>query len=164
MQFLKDIPVGTVIEVDSHIFQEADMIRFAEKFDRQTFHLDPVAAKDTFFGGLIASGWYTASIFMKLLVTWFHAEDQKRRDQNLPPAQRSASPGLLDVRWPTPVRVGDTVTYRTEVTQTRRLKSRPGWGIMTMNTVAKNQNDKIVLSMTGYTIMEWDGPEKRSQD
>lgn len=156
MQFLKNIPVGTIIEVGSHTFLEADMIRFAKKFDRQVFHLDPVAAKDTFFGELIGSGWYTASIYMKLLVAWFQTEDQKRRDQNLALAQRSASPGLLDVRWPNPVRVGDIVTYRTEITETRRLKSRPGWGIMTMSTVAKNQDDKIVLSMTGYTIMEWE--------
>lgn len=159
MQFLKDIPVGEIVEFGTHTFLEADIIRFAEKFDRQTFHLDPVAAKDTQFGGLIASGWHTCSAYMKLLVAWFAVEDQKRRDQDLPLAQRSASPGLLDIRWPNPVRVDDTITYRGEITNTRILNSRPGWGIMTMRTMADNQHGDRVLEMTGYTIMEWEEPK-----
>ncbi len=158
MQYLKSIPVGRVIELGSKTFQEADMIRFSEKYDRQIFHLDPEAAKSTFYGGLIASGWHTASAYMKLLVAWFHEQDRRRRDQGLPLAQRSASPGLLDIRWPNPVRAGDAITYRCEITNTRILKSRPGWGIMTMRTTADNQNGDRVLEMTGYTIMEWQEP------
>ncbi len=159
MQYLKDFQVGSVIEVGSATFVEADMIRFSEKYDRQVFHLDPEAAKKTFYGELIACGWHTASVYMKLLVAWFHEEDRRHRDQGLPLAQRSASPGLLDIRWPNPVRVGDTVSYRSEITNTRTLKSRPGWGIMTMRTTADNQNGDRVLEMTGYTIMEWQEEE-----
>ena len=159
MQYLKDIQVGTIVELGPETFVEADMIRFAEKFDRQVFHLDPEAAKNTFYGELIACGWHTASVYMKLLVAWFQEEDRKCRDQGLPLAQRSASPGLLDIRWPNPVRAGDKISYRSEITNKRTLKSRPGWGIMTMHTTADNQDGERVLEMTGYTIMEWEKPK-----
>jgi len=159
MQYLKDIPVGTVFELGSHKFIEQDMIQFAEKFDPQYFHTDPIAAKNSFFGELVASGWNTTSIYMKLLVAWFHNEERKSQQAGQPSAQRSASPGLENVRWPNPVRVNDTISYRNEVVNTRPLKSRPGWGIMTVHTTAENQNGDRVLEMTGHTIMEWEPPE-----
>lgn len=155
MRYLCEIPIGEIIEVGSHTFTEESIVAYAKEYDRQPYHMDPEAAKDHFFGGIIASGWQTGSIFMRLLVKWFHDEDQKRRDAGLPLAQRSASPGMNGIKWPRPVRAGDTVTYRGEVTAKRKLKSRPGWGIMTVITTANNQHGEDVFEFTGYTIMEW---------
>ncbi len=116
---------------------EADIIGFARQYDPQPMHLDPNAASFTIYGGLIASGWHTGALFMQLLVG------------NLIAGTSSlGSPGMEDLRWPAPVRPGDTVTGQIEVLATRLSNSRP-MGIVRWRGELRNQRGQLVMSAVG---------------
>ena len=104
MRYWDDFRVGETFELGSVTIDGDEMVRFAERFDPQPFHVDPVAAKDTPFGGLIASGWFTGSLFMRLYV-----------DAVLADAASQGSPGMSELRWLAPVRAGDVLTGRLTV-------------------------------------------------
>jgi acyl dehydratase len=116
---------------------EADIIGFARQYDPQPMHLDPNAASYTIYGGLIASGWHTGALFMRLLV------------RNLIAGTSSlGSPGMEDLRWPAPVRPGDTLSGRIEVLETRLSNSRP-MGIVRWRGELRNQSGQLVMSALG---------------
>ena len=116
---------------------QADIIGFARQYDPQPMHLDPNAASFTIYGGLIASGWHTGALFMQLLV------------RNLIAGSSSlGSPGMEDLRWPAPVRPGDTVTGKIEVLATRLSNSRP-MGIVRWRGELRNQRGQLVMSAVG---------------
>jgi acyl dehydratase len=116
---------------------EADIIGFARQYDPQPMHLDPYAASFTIYGGLIASGWHTGALFMRLLV------------RNLIAGTSSlGSPGMEDLRWPAPVRPGDTLTGQIEVLETRLSNSRP-MGIVRWRGELRNQSGQLVMSAIG---------------
>jgi acyl dehydratase len=96
---------------------EAEMLAFARRFDPQPFHIDPVAAERTPFGGLIASGWYTASVWMRMYV-----------DHVLADSTSQGSPGLSELRWLAPVRAGDVLRGRLTVLESLPSSRRPGRG------------------------------------
>jgi acyl dehydratase len=100
MLYWEDFPAGDTVEMGSHTFTEAEIIAFAKQFDPQPFHIDPEAAKGSFFKGLIASGWHTCSVAMRLMV-----------DKYVGRSASLGSPGLDNIRWLAPVRAGDTITY-----------------------------------------------------
>ena len=104
MRYWEDFRVGETFDLGSVTIDGDEMVRFAERFDPQPFHVDPVAAKDTPFGGLIASGWFTGSIFMRLYV-----------DAVLVDSASQGSPGMSELRWLSPVRAGDVLTGRLTV-------------------------------------------------
>jgi acyl dehydratase len=104
MRYWEDFRVGQTFDLGSVSIDGDEMVRFAERFDPQPFHVDPVAAKDTSFGGLIASGWFTGSLFMRLYV-----------DAVLAGAASQGSPGMSELRWLSPVRAGDVLTGRLTV-------------------------------------------------
>jgi len=104
MRYWEDFRVGDTFELGSVTIDGDEMLGFAQRFDPQPFHVDPVAAKDTPFGGLIASGWFTGSLFMRLYV-----------DAVLSGAASEGSPGLSELRWLAPVRAGDVLTGRLTV-------------------------------------------------
>jgi len=137
--YWEDFVVGETTELGRHTFAEAEMIEFALKFDPQPFHVDPVAAKQSFFGGLIASGWHTCSVAMRIL-----CDSYINRSVSL------GSPGLDNIRWLKPVRPGDTITYRRIVLEARASKSRPDAGLLKSRTEAVNQHGELVLSMEGW--------------
>ena len=137
--YWEDFKVGETIELGSHTFTEEEIIAFATQFDPQSFHTDPEAAKHTFYGGLIASGWHTCCIAMRYMV------------QNY--ISRSASmgsPGVDNVRWLKPVRPGDTITFRRMILESRASESRPGAGLVKSSSQAVNQNGETVLTMEGW--------------
>ena len=103
-RYFEDYVPGDVHEFGSVVAEEDEMIAFARRFDPQPFHTDPVAAKESVFGGLIASGWYTASMAMRLLV-----------DNYISRVASLGSPGVDEVRWRKPVRPGDTLSIRVTV-------------------------------------------------
>jgi acyl dehydratase len=116
---------------------EADIVGFARQYDPQPMHLDPNAASFTIYGGLIASGWHTGALFMRLLV------------RNLIAGTSSlGSPGMEDLRWPAPVRPGDTLTGQIEVLETRLSNSRP-MGIVRWRGELRNQSGQLVMSAIG---------------
>src|SRR5689334_18340971 len=104
MRYWEDFRVGETFDLGTVTIDGDEMVRFAARFDPQPFHVDPVAAEDTPFGGLIASGWFTGSLFMRLYV-----------DAVLSGAASQGSPGLSELRWLAPVRAGDVLTGRLTV-------------------------------------------------
>lgn len=137
--YWEDFKVGQTVEMGSHTFTEAEIIEFAKQFDPQPFHTDPVAAKSSAFGGLIASGWHTCAVCMRL-----NCETYINRSVSL------GSPGLDNIRWTKPVRPGDTITYRRIVLESRASQSRPGVGLLRSRTEALNQHGELVMSMEGW--------------
>lgn len=129
------------VEGDVHSFGriavEADeIITFARRFDPQIFHTDPEAAKQTPFGGLIASGWHTAGLMMRLYVEHY-----------LSHVASLGSPGLDELRWLRPVRPGDQLSLRVTVLGAARSKSKPDRGIVTSLVEAFNQVNEAVMSL-----------------
>lgn len=135
MRYFEDFEVGEVYELGSQTLTEEEIIEFAREFDPQPFHIDPEKAKDSFFGGIIASGWHTTAIYMRLLVDNFAN-------------QRASlgSPSLDDLRYLKPVRPGDTLRGRYTITETIPTKSRPDRGILKGKAEMLNQHDEVVLS------------------
>ena len=137
MRYYEDFQVGELIDLDSVQVSQADIIGFAQQYDPQPMHLDPNAAGFTIYGGLIASGWHTGALFMRLLV------------QNLIAESKSlGSPGMEELSWPAPVRPGDTLTAQIEVLATRRSNSRP-MGIVRWRGHMRNQNGQLVMIAIG---------------
>jgi acyl dehydratase len=145
MIFFEDTQFGQRRKLGSFTFTADAIKAFARDYDPQAFHLDEEAGKRSLFGGLAASGWHTASVFMKLLVADLKRQTAERRARGEPVAQSGPSPGFKNLKWPRPVLAGDIVTYYYEATTSRLLASRPGWGIVFGKITAVNQRDEIVL-------------------
>ncbi len=110
---------GQVIEAGPYEVTEAEILQFATAYDPQWFHTDPEAAREGPFAGLIASGWHTCGIAMRLAA-----------DHVLRGSESFASPGVSQIRWPHPVRPGDTLTLRITVNEVRRSTKRPELGVV----------------------------------
>jgi acyl dehydratase len=133
-RYFEDYATGTTHECGSVSVDEAGILAFAKEFDPQPFHVDPVAAASGPYRGLIASGWHTAALVMRLLV------------ENYLSAEASlGSPGLDEIRWPYPVRPGDTLRVRAAVVEARRSLSKPDRGIIKTAIEAVNQEDRTVM-------------------
>lgn len=139
--YWEDFIPGDTMEMGSHTFTEAEIVAFARQFDPQPFHLDPAAAANSFFKGLIASGWHTCAIAMRLMVDGYLA-----RSASL------GSPGLDNLRWLAPVRAGDTISYRRIITAARPSASRPGVGLVHSRWEALNQRGDTVMTMEGWNM------------
>jgi len=141
MMFWEDFKVGDRFEMGRHTFTAEEIVDFGRRFDPQPFHADPQSARDSFFGGLIASGWHTCSVAMRLMV-----------DSYLKHAAGLGAPGVENVRWLKPVRPGDTLAFRREVLAARASASRPGVGLVKHRWDATNQRGELVLTMEGWGI------------
>ena len=141
-RYFEDYTPGHVYEVGTITVSEAEIIDFATQFDPQYFHIDPEKAKASRFGGLVASGWHTISLVMRLYV-----------DHYLSGVASLASPGTDDIRWPKPVRPGDTLRIRVTTLEARPSRSKPDRGIVRAKIEALNQRDELVLSMIGLSII-----------
>ena len=139
MIWWEDFKVGERIDMGRHTFTEAEILKFGREFDPQPFHTDPQAAKESFYGGLIASGWHTCSVAMRIMV-----------DSYLKHAASVGSPGMDQIRWRLPVRSGDTVSFRREVLAARASATRPGVGLVQQRWVATNQRGEVVMTMEGW--------------
>jgi acyl dehydratase len=133
-RYLEDFAVGQTFRSGSVSVTSVEIKAFASQFDPQPFHLDETAAAATFFGGLVASGWHTAALTMRLIV-----------ESELKIAGGSIGAGAEELKWPRPVRPGDTLHALSEVLDIRPSKSRPDQGIIKMRTVTYNQNDQPVM-------------------
>lgn len=152
--FFEDLTVSDTLELGDHTFTRDEIIRFAEKFDPQPFHLSEEDAAKTHFGRLCASGWHTASVFMKLWVSTHQALEKAARAEGRTPARIGPSPGFQDLKWIKPVYVGDTLTYRRVVTDKTESRSRPDWGLVHSDMLAVNQDGKLVFSFKGTVFVE----------
>ncbi len=119
-RYLDDYREGDVHELGSVLVEERELVEFGRRFDPQVFHCDPEAAKVTPFGGLIASGWHTAALMMRLYAERF-----------LPHCASLASPGINELRWLSPVRPDDVLSVRVTVLSARVSQSKPDRGVVT---------------------------------
>jgi len=136
VRYFEDFQVGDVVDLGSRMISQEEIIAFAQQYDPQPFHIDPVQARGSMFGGLAASGWHTCCLYMRLLV-----------DNLLLDTDSMGSPGLEELRWLKPVRPGDTLHARLTVLESKPSRSRPEMGILRCRAEMVNQHDELVLSM-----------------
>ncbi len=141
MIWWEDFRTGDTMEMGRHTFTEEEMLAFARQFDPQPFHADAAAAGETVFGGLIASGWHTCAVGMRLMVQSY-----------LGSTVSLGSPGIDSIRWLTPVRPGDTLLYRRTVVESRASATRKGVGLVKHRWEAVNQAGELVLTMEGWGL------------
>ena len=149
MIFFEDLAVGDVTELGSFAFTADAIKHFARAYDPQPFHVDEEAAARSFYGGLIASGWQVASIWMKLQVAYQGETIARARAEGRPVAELGPSPGFRNMVWAKPVRPGDTLAYGVEITAKKESASRPQWGIVSMLGFADNQHGQRVFQYEG---------------
>jgi acyl dehydratase len=138
MRYFEDFQVGDNFDLGSTIVTEEEIISFANQFDPQPFHTDPDLARASIFGGLVASGWHTTAMFMRLFF-----------DGLLHETASIASPGVDDVRWLKPVRPGDILQARFTVIESTPSKSKTSLGIVRSRCEVFNQADELVMSLMG---------------
>jgi acyl dehydratase len=141
-QYFEDLTAGLSMETSSYTVTEPEMIAFAIQFDPQPMHTNPVAAK-SITGGLISSGWHTASLTMRLMVT----------DGRYNPAPGTLGLGFESLKWLKPVRPGDALHLRIEVTDARPSQSKPDRGIITNRVTTLNQHGEPVQEMVSRAIV-----------
>lgn len=138
---LDDLVPGQVHELGQHTVSADEIVAFATSWDPQPFHLDEAAAQASIYGGLIASGWHTCCIFMRLFA-----------DGLLNHAAAMGSPGIDELRWLKPVRSGDTLVGRVEVLEVTPSRSRPDRGIARLHAGVRNQSGEEVLSFVAAVM------------
>lgn len=141
-RYFEDYIPGTAHEFGAIRVERDEVLSFARRFDPQAFHTDPEAADDTIFGGLIASGWHTAGLMMRLFV-----EHYLSRGASL------GSPGVDELRWTQPVRPGDELSIRVTVLKTKRSRTKPDRGIVHSLIEVINQNREVVMHMRAMNLL-----------
>ncbi len=150
MIYYEDQVVGRALETGSKTVTLQEIIDFAREFDPQPFHLDEAAAKQSIFGGLLASGWHVAAITMRLIV-----------DANSGGMATVGSPGFDDLKWLKPVRPGDTLTVRSTCIDKRPSRSKPDLGTIRFRTETFNQMNELVMSSINIAIFHRRPPTER---
>ena len=143
MPSFEDFTVGRVFELPPHTVTAEEIIEFAQEFDPQPFHLDGGSEQAKQVGGLIASGWHTSAIMMRMICDGYLLDS---------PSQ--GSPGLDEVRWLKPVRPGDTLSATAEVLDSRMSKSRPSLGIISFVYIMTNQHGEEVMRTKGVGMFK----------
>jgi acyl dehydratase len=146
--YWEDIELGAKRDLGTYTFTEDEIMRFARKYDPQPFHIDKEAAKHSIFGGLIASGWHTAAIWMKLAI------EERKRNSSARVQRSGVSPGFEDMKCLKPVRPGMTLTYSSETLEKVELRSRPELGLVKTRNEARNEAGELVFSFIGKGFMQ----------
>ncbi len=141
-RYFEDYIPGAVYEFGSIPVEAAEIISFAMKFDPQPFHTDPESARKSIYGGLIASGWHSASMMMRLFA-----------DHYLSHVASLGSPGVDELRWLKPVRPGDMLSIRVTVMDSRRSLSKPDRGILHSFCETLNQHGEVVMTMKALNFL-----------
>lgn len=136
--YWEDFVPGKVFEHGSRTLSESDIIRFASEWDPQRYHVDPEAARQTPFGGLIASGWQSCGVAMRLMC-----------DAYLNDSSCVGSPGIDEIRFLRPVRPGDVLRFRSTVLDSTPSRTQPNRGTVAFRWELLNQTDEVVLAMLG---------------
>ncbi len=140
-RYFDDLTQGDRFKSATYEVTEEQIISFAREFDPQPFHLDSAVARQTMFQGLIASGWHTAAITMRLFV------------QTLNFAEGAIGLGVDELRWPNAVRPGDALQVETEIVDLRVSRSKPSHGIVRLRNVTVNQRGEIVQTMSASALV-----------
>ena len=142
VRYFEDFKVGDKFGGGSVEVTQDAIIAYARQFDPQPFHTDPVAAKNTLFGELVASGWHTASMTMALFAT-----------SDIRIVNGVIGGGLEQLSWPRPVRPGDRLTVRSEVLEVRPSRSKPDRGTIRLKVETVNQNGEVVQSFVPQLVV-----------
>ena len=137
--WFEDFPVGMTVEIPGPVLTTESILEYARRYDPQPFHVDEEAAKQSVYGGLIASGWHTVSLAMRMIC-----------DAYLLDAASLGSPGVNEVRWLKPVRPGDSIRLRMTVLEAKPSASKPDRGTVLHRWEVLNQNGETVMTMEGY--------------
>jgi acyl dehydratase len=140
-RYFEDLKAGDRFKSGTYKVTEEQIVSFAREFDPQPFHLDPAVARQPMFNGLIASGWHTAAITMRLFV------------QTLNFAEGAIGLGVDELRWPNAVRPGDVLQVETEIVDLRESRSKPSHGIVRIRNVTANQRDEVVQTMFASALV-----------
>jgi len=140
-RWFEDYEPGSVHEFGSIRVDEEEVLAFGRRFDPQVFHTDPVAAAETEYGGLIASGWHTAGLMMRLY-----------SDHYLSKVATLVSPGVDNLRWLRPVRPGDELSLRVTVAEARRSRSKPDRGLVRSDVEVLNQRGEVVMTLSALNF------------
>src|SRR5213082_2968720 len=140
-RYFDDLTQGDRFKSATYEVTEEQIISFAREFDPQPFHLDAAIARQTMFKGLIASGWHTAAITMRLFV------------QTLNFAEGAIGLGVDELRWPNAVRPGDVLQVETEIVDLRESRSKPSHGIVRIRNVTTNQRGEVVQTMFASALV-----------
>ena len=140
-RYLEDLKAGDRFKSGTYKVTEEQIVSFAREFDPQPFHLDPAVARQTMFKGLIASGWHTAAITMRLFV------------QTLNFTEGAIGLGVDELRWPNAVRPGDVLQVETEILDLRESRSKPSHGIVRIRNVTTNQRGEVVQTMFASALV-----------
>jgi len=154
MKFLEDIRVGDKTELGRHTFTAEEIKSFAERFDPQPFHVDAAAAARSHFGGLVASGWHTGSICIRLLVQHRLREEDAMRARGEAVGRTGPSPGFRELKWVKPVHAGDTISFASEVIEKRAALSRPDKGLVLARNTGANQAGELVFSFISILFVD----------
>jgi acyl dehydratase len=141
--YWEDFTVGTTREFGGITLTKEEIIGFAKQFDPQPFHVDEAAAKASVFGGIIASGWHTAALAMRMSCDAYLLETASH-----------GSPGVESLKWTRPVRPGDTLRVRLTVIESRPLASKPTVGLVKNRWHVLNQQGEVVMEMEGYGMIQ----------
>jgi acyl dehydratase len=142
VRWFEDFTPGQVLELGSRTVTAEAIVAFAREFDPQPFHLDEEAAKRSIYGGLLASGWHTGAIMMRLLC-----------DGLLYDTVSLGSPGIDEMRWLRPVRPGDTLSARMTVLEAIPSRSKPDRGVLRTLTEMLNQHGEVVMTVRGLSLL-----------
>jgi acyl dehydratase len=140
-RYFEDLKAGDRFKSGTYKVTEEQIVSFAREFDPQPFHLDPAVARQPMFKGLIASGWHTAAITMRLFV------------QTLNFAEGAIGLGVDELRWPNAVRPGDVLQVETEIVDLRESRSKPSHGIVRIRNVTTNQRGEAVQAMFASALV-----------
>lgn len=146
-RYFEDYRPGLVLEFGNVRVDEAELVEFARRYDPQPFHIDAAHATAGPFGGLIASGWHTGSLMMRLLVEHY-----------LSPVASLGSPGIDELRWLAPVRPGDVLSVRVTVLEARRSQSKPDRGLVRALMEVLNQRREVVMSLRALNFTRLRAP------
>jgi acyl dehydratase len=141
--YFEDLEIGTKASFGRYEVTREEVLEFARKYDPQPFHLSDEAAAQTHFGRISASGWHTCAMTMAMLVA--NLSDRKQAGLG--------SPGQDELRWHKPVYPGDVLRVETELLEKTRSRSRPEMGSMKSKIRVYNQDDQLVMSMTGIGLI-----------
>jgi acyl dehydratase len=143
VRYFEDYRIGEVLDLGAHRFSEDEIIAYARRYNPQAFHVDPETAKESIYGGVIASGWHTCAVLMRLTVAASEREG----------AASLGSPGVESCRWVAPVRPGDTVSGRSEVLALWPSRTKP-YGFARRRVELQNQRGETVMALTGLLMYQ----------
>ena len=152
--YFEDLEIGTTAELGSHTFTRAEIVDFARRFDPQPFHLDEAAGKESLFGGLCASGWHTAAVWLRLVLDYRRRQADLMAFRGERPARYGPSPGFEKIRWAKPVLAGDTLRFTTRIKEKIDSKSRPAVGLVLTENKGFNQHGELAFSVIGKVFVE----------